>query len=111
MTVYMGKEPKGEMVRRKNEQEYRKYYILMVMEILFIDVQIRNGEKKKVKLAKFYLLLIFCLKIQTSVNIFHFFTNNSVNIFHLNYISLLIIVIKKALKLYLLHIFEFLFNP
>ena len=96
----MGKEPKGEMVRRKNEQEYRKYYILMVMEILFIDVQIRNGEKKKVKLAKFYLLLIFCLKIQTSVNIFH-----------LNYISLLIIVIKKALKLYLLHIFEFLFNP
>ena len=91
----MGKEPKGEMVRRKNEQEYRKYYILMVMEILFIDVQIRNGEKKKVKLAKFYLLLIFCLKIQTSVNIFHFFTNNSVNIFHLNYISLLIIVIKR----------------
>jgi len=37
----MGKEPKGEMVRRKNEQEYRKFYILMVMEILFIDVQIK----------------------------------------------------------------------
>lgn len=67
MRVYMEKEPKGELIRRKNEQEYRKIYILMVMEILFIDIKIRNGEKKKVKLAEFYLLLIFCLKIQTIV--------------------------------------------
>lgn len=64
MRVY-GKEPKGELIRRKNRQEYRKIYILMVMEILFIDIKIRNGEKKKVKLAEFYLLLIFYLKIQT----------------------------------------------
>lgn len=46
----------------------------MVMEILFIDIKIRNGEKKKVKLAEFYLFINFLFKN----------TNNSVNIFHLN---------------------------
>lgn len=35
------------MVEKKNKEEYRKIYILMVIKFSFIEAQIRNGGKKE----------------------------------------------------------------
>lgn len=68
------------MVKRKNKEEYRKIYILMVMKILFIDVQIRYRGKKESQIGKILPFINFLFK-----NI-----KNHVNKFCLKYINLLI---------------------